>query len=336
MDPLSPDKIPVVDAGALVRNAGDKRAAAAAIGRACREHGFFYVVGHGIDPDLQRRLEAASRAFFSQDAAAKLRLSMAKGGRAWRGYFPVGGELTSGQPDLKEGLYFGSELPPEHPDVKAGLPLHGANQFPADQPALKAAVLEYLSAATGLGHALMRGIALSLGLEEGFFHDRYTRDPLVLFRIFNYPAPATGAALREAWGVGEHTDYGVLTILKQDDSGGLEVKATNGWIPAPPVPDAFVCNLGDMLDRMTGGFYKSTPHRVRNSSGTDRLSWPFFFDPNFHAEVKPLPIPAASAARDDSSERWDKANVHAINGTYGAYLLSKIGKVFPELKDEVL
>jgi polar amino acid transport system ATP-binding protein len=91
-----------------------------------------------------------------------------------------------------------------------------------------------------------------------------------------------------------------------------------------------------MLDRMTGGLYKSTPHRVRNASGKDRMSWPFFFDPNFHAEVKALPLAAAQAARDDSAERWDKANVHAFSGTYGAYLLGKVGKVCPDLKDDVL
>lgn len=328
--------IPIIDINPLVTGTGDSRATAAAIGQACRDHGFFYIVGHGVDPNLQAQLEASSRAFFQQSLAEKMQIPMSKGGRAWRGYFPVGGELTSGRPDLKEGLYFGSELSPDHPDVKAGLPLHGANLFPATPGALRPTVLSYIAAVTAVGHALMRGIALSLDLAEDYFDQRYTRDPLILFRIFNYPAPASGEQLQSTWGVGEHTDYGVLTILKQDNSGGLEVKSKNGWIAAPPVADAFVCNLGDMLDRMTGGLYKSTPHRVRNSSGKDRISWPFFFDPNFHVVVKPLPVAAAALARDDSHERWDKANVHAFTGSYGDYLLSKVAKVFPDLKDDVL
>ena len=108
------------------------------------------------------------------------------GGRAWRGYFPVGGELTSGIPDDKEGLYFGAELDERDPRVIAGTPLHGRNLFP-QRPDLRGPVLAWLNEMTRLAHALMRGIALSLGLDANYFFDRYTRDPLILFRIFNYP-----------------------------------------------------------------------------------------------------------------------------------------------------
>jgi isopenicillin N synthase-like dioxygenase len=332
-------QVPIIDIGPLVAPgaaAGERRAVADALGDACRDAGFFYVVGHGVDSALQNRLETLSRQFFALDVKTKMDIAMEKAGRAWRGYFPVGNELTSGKPDLKEGLYFGSELGPDHPDVKSGLPLHGANLFPAAVPDLQSVVLKYIQVMTDLGHTLMAGLSLSLGLEESYFHARYTADPLVLFRIFNYPAPATPAQLQETWGVGEHTDYGVLTILRQDDSGGLEVKSTRGWVAAPPVPGSFVCNIGDMLDRMTGGLYRSTPHRVRNSSGKARLSWPFFFDPNFHAEVKPVPAAANAQARTGAEDRWDRANVHAFQGTYGDYLLQKVGKVFPDLKRQAL
>jgi isopenicillin N synthase-like dioxygenase len=102
--------IPVIDISALVSGTADRRAVADNIGQACRDCGFFYIVGHGVDEQLQRRLEEVSRQFFAQDLATKLDISMTRGGRAWRGYFPVGGELTSGKPDLKEGIYFGAEL----------------------------------------------------------------------------------------------------------------------------------------------------------------------------------------------------------------------------------
>jgi isopenicillin N synthase-like dioxygenase len=329
-------ELPIIDVSPLIARSPGRKAVARALGEACREAGFFYVVGHGIDQGLQDRLEALSRRFFALDLATKMEIAMPKAGRAWRGFFPVGDELTSGKPDLKEGLYFGSELGPDHPDVRAGLPLHGANQFPTSVPELRPVVLEYLRVMTELGHALMEGLALSLELDEAYFYDRYTADPLVLFRIFNYPAPSTPAQLASTWGVGEHTDYGVLTILKQDDSGGLEVKSSQAWIAAPPVAGSFVCNIGDMLDRMTGGLYRSTPHRVRNASGRDRLSWPFFFDPNFHVEVGKLPLPPGAAPRADAEERWDKADVHAFRGSYGDYVLRKVGKVFPALKDEAL
>lgn len=134
--------------------------------------------------------------------------------------------------------------------------------------------------------------------------------------------------------MGEHTDYGVLTILKQDDCGGLQVKTGSGWIEAPPLADSFVCNIGDMLDRMTGGLYLSTPHRVRNISGKSRYSFPLFFDPNFNSVVSPIfkekpPI-------DNQLNRWDQTSVHLLSGTYGDYLLGKVAKVFPELKKAVL
>src|SRR5262245_53988185 len=262
--------IPIIDIGPLVGGREDSCAVADEIGQACRGCGFFYVVGHGVGEDLQRRLEHHSRRFFAQELEAKMEIRMARGGRAWRGYFPVGGELTSGRPDQKEGLYFGAELASDDPRVRAGTPLHGPNLFPdANVPELRAVVLEYMAALTRLGHALLRGLALGLGLDESYFADHGTRDPLVLFRIFSYP-PASAAPDPTLWGVGEHTDYGLLTMLWQDESGGLEVRSRSRWVAAPPVPGSFVCNIGDMLDRMTKGLYRSTAHRVRNPSARDR------------------------------------------------------------------
>lgn len=325
--------LPVVDVAPLVARTPERGAAASSIGAACRTRGFFYIAGHGVDEALQSRLERQSRTFFALDLATKLEIGMARGGHAWRGYFPLGGELTSGQPDRKEGLYFGAELDAGDPLVRAGTPLHGRNLFPVTVAGFKETVLAYMAALTALGHSMMEGIALSLGLEASYFETRYTSHPLTLFRIFNYPAqPSTGRAAAE-WGVGEHTDYGVLTILKQDDAGGLQVKSGKDWVDAPPIPGTFVCNIGDMLDRMTGGLYRSTPHRVRNASAHDRLSFPFFFDPNWDAQI--APIEGAERPADDGAERWDRANVHEFRGTYGDYVLSKVAKVFPALRETV-
>lgn len=326
--------LPIIDIGPLASGTAGRDEVARQIGLACRQAGFFYIVGHGVADELQLRLEHCSRRFFAQDVETKLEIGMAKGGKAWRGYFPVGRELTSGRPDLKEGIYFGAELSPDHPLVKAGTPMHGPNLFQENIPMFRETVLGYMEAMTRLGHVLMRGIALSLGLSESYFADRYTSDPLILFRIFNYPADPPRPGRQENWGVGEHTDYGVLTILKQDGSGGLQVRARSGWIDAPPVPRSFVCNIGDMLDRMTGGLYRSTPHRVRNPARRDRLSFPFFFDPNFNVEVKPIEV--TWPVDDDRDERWDRASIHEFSGTYGEYLLGKVSRVFPELHREVL
>lgn len=327
-----PDSIPIIDLTALTSASGSAEQIASEISCACRHNGFFYIVGHGVDENLQLRLEDLSRQFFARGLDDKMTIRMEHAGRAWRGYFPVGDELTLGKPDQKEGLYFGSELDEEHPKVAAGVPLHGCNRFP-DLPGFRETVLEYIAALTHLGHTVMRGVSLSLGLDETYFAERYTHDPLILFRIFHYP-PLAVSPDNEQWSVGEHTDYGLLTILRQDDSGGLQVKSRNQWLDAPPIPGSFVCNIGDMLERITGGVYRSTPHRVRNLSGTGRLSFPFFFDPNFDAEVRP--VDSAAVLDDDPRDRWDSASVHDIGGTYGEYLLNKVAKVFPELGSEAL
>ena len=336
MPMTDPQTLPVIDIAPLISGAPDRNRVAAQIGAACRAHGFFYVTGHGVYAALVQRLEDLSRRFFELPEETKMQWRMALGGRAWRGFFPLGGELTSGRPDWKEGLYLGTELPASHPLVQAKTPVHGPNLFP-DVPGLRETILAYMAAVTQLGHRLMEGIALSLGLPASYFAERYTADPLILFRLFNYPSQPVPEGMDVQWGVGEHTDYGLLTILHQDTVGGLAVHTPGGWIDAPPVPGAFVCNIGDMLDRMTGGLYKSTPHRVkRNTSGRDRLSFPLFFDPNFEARVQRIEGLAGAEARDDSAERWDRANVHAFNGRYGDYLLAKVSKVFPQLRDEVL
>jgi isopenicillin N synthase-like dioxygenase len=236
-----PGRVPVIDVSELVRGSGDGgRRAAREIGEACRESGFFYVVGHGVQGELLTRLDRLARQFFARPVDDKMLLRMDLGGQAWRGYFPLGGELTSGKPDAKEGLYFGAELGGDDARVRAGVPLHGRNLFPADLPGFRETVLGYLDALTGLGHALMRGIALSLGLEAGYFRDRYMTDPLILFRIFRYP-PVPAREGEPQWGVGEHTDYGMLTILMQDDVGRPTVGSTLHPCPAPSFATSATC-----------------------------------------------------------------------------------------------
>jgi len=305
------------------------------MGAACVDHGFFYVVHHGVDEALVQRLDGLARRFFALPEASKRECAMALGGRAWRGWFPLGGELTSNRPDWKEGLYLGTELPDDHPRVASGTPLHGRNILPDEAilPGFRAAIAAYMDAVGALGKRVLEGLAASLGLEASYFDARYTADPLLLFRLFLYPSRPVPQGLDASHGVGEHTDYGLLTLLRQDDVGGLEVRTDRGWIQARPVPGSFICNIGDMLDRATGGRYRSTPHRVRlNTSGRDRLSMPLFIDPDFDSRV----VPIRSPKEDDRDRRWDGASVHLFEGTYGDYVMRKVGKVFPDLGRAVL
>ena len=139
----------------------------------------------------------------------------------------------------------------------------------------------------------------------------------------------------DGWGVAEHTDYGLLTILATDANDGLQVRGPDGWIDVPSEPGVFVVNLGDMLDRMTEGRYRSTPHRVRNTSDAERLSFPCFIDPSWDVRCPVLPL-AGTPPADDADRRWDGTSVRAWDGTYGEYLTAKVAKVFPALRDNVL
>ena len=321
----------MIDVAPLLRAGSDRdvRAVADAIDAACRDVGFFVISGHGVDPRLRRDLDAAAREFFALPEETKAEIAMARAGLAWRGWFPVGGELTSGRPDRKEGIYFGEEHDGAHPGVRAGRPLHGSNLFPERPTQLRSLVLDYVSALTALGQSVLEAVALGLGLPRAWFRTHLTADPVVLFRIFHYPPAAPNP---DDWGVGEHTDYGLLTLLGQDGNAGLQVHAAGGWVDVPPDTDTFVCNIGDMLERLTGGRYRSTAHRVRNDSGAERLSYPFFLDPSWDAVVDRLPIVERPPDDDEAAaQRWDRASVHGFSGAYGDYLRQKVSKVFPEL-----
>lgn len=129
-----------------------------------------------------------------------MKIHMKNAGRAWRGYFPVGDELTSGKVDLKEGLYLGLELPETHELVQKQIPFHGRNLFPERPEKLKTLILSWLDQMKRLGACLMSAIAASLNLPENYFAENICKDSLCLFRIFNYPLQKETA--NGLWGVG--------------------------------------------------------------------------------------------------------------------------------------
>ena len=313
-------QVPIIDIGASD--------APQAIDRACRTTGFFALAGHGIPTSLRTELLAAARSLFALSPERKQAVALAHGGTAWRGWFALGDELTSGVPDLKEGFYVGREL------ASSPLALHGPNIWPPEVPELQSTVTAWMEAMEELGQRTLAAMATGLGLDEHWFRSGITADPTVLFRIFRYPPHPDGAADR--WGVGEHSDYGLLTLLAHDGTPGLEVNVRGAWVDVVPDPALIVCNLGDMLDRLTLGRYRSTAHRVRNVAGHDRISLPFFLDPSWDAVVEPLPLDDGWEAPTERSQRWDRADLTTIDGPYGEWLLAKVRQVFPQLADVVL
>ncbi|MCC7283377.1 MAG: isopenicillin N synthase family oxygenase [Acetobacteraceae bacterium] len=283
-------EIPVID---LVQPAA---ALGIAIRAAAIDVGFFYIAGHGVPRPVIETAFTEARAFFRAPDAVKESVRV---NRLHRGWLKPGGATMEGaaRPDLKESFIFGLELPETDPDVLAGTPLMGPNQWPAAMPRLRPALAAYYDAVLACGQRLLRGFAAALRLPEDHFEAAF-RKPLARGTAIWYPPQPPGDA--DQFGVSAHTDYGCITILAQDATGGLQVKNRAGeWIAAPPIPDTFVINIGDLMARWTNDLFVSTPHRVVNASGRERQSIATFYDPNFHTPIAVLPtciepgIPAA-------------------------------------------
>jgi isopenicillin N synthase-like dioxygenase len=320
------DEIPVIDIGPLGTGPAEaRRVTIAAIEHACKNIGFFYITNHGVPAALiAQTFEEATR-FFALPTADKAGIAIEKSA-CHRGWFRIGGEnldpekqKTTG--DFKEGVKIGRDLAPSHPLVAARTPLHGPNQWP-DLPGWRAVMENYYSAMDALGRRLLGAFAASLGLDDRFF-EPWLHAPMTTLGPLHYP-PQTGRITEAQIGAGAHTDYGCLTILAQDDAGGLQVRNAAGtWIDAPPIPGTFVVNIGDMMERWTNGVFTSTLHRVINVSGHERYSVPFFFDPDFAAPVECL----ATCLAPGETPKYAPT-------TAGQHLLDKINASFEYHKEK--
>ena len=280
---------PVIDIAALRRHdPAGRRAVAAAIREACVSTGFFYIADHGVEADRVGALLSDGKRFFDQPLAVKDRNAMKKS-RMNRGYDGIGNQSLDAATgfDRKESYFVGNDLGDDHPLVRAGTPNHGPNQWPDGLPGWREGVLDYFATMDALSHLLMNGLALSLDLPWGYFESCLV-DHMSSLRLLHYPPHPEADPDREV-GCGAHTDWGALTVLTQDATGGLEIQLPNGaWVPARPIPGTFVVNIGDMMQRWTNDLYVSTPHRVLNRSAHDRYSAAFFFDPAYHTNVECL------------------------------------------------
>ena len=272
------DEIPIIDLAE-----SDLKAAARKVRHACENSAFFYIANHGVAPAVVEGAFSAAKTFFELPLDEKMKVYKSK---FHRGYLPLGTTQYPGQKkDLKDSFDFGVDLPLDDPDVVAGLPLHGPNQWP-DMPGFRPALEAYFAGVNAAGMKLMRVLAISLDLEEDFFTRLYSK-PSILSRVIHYPQPEESHAAEFGIGALAHTDYGHITILAQDPAGGLEVQLPSGeWIAAPYVPDTFVVNLGDLTARWTNDVYRSNSHRVVNRLNRGRMSIPTFMNPNHRAVVE--------------------------------------------------
>ena len=278
------DRLPIVDVSGLYSEDLEVRLATAKVlDHAARDAGFFYVTGHQVSREQQAALVDHAQRFFASSHDWKMRYYIGQS-LAHRGYVPEGEEVfAGGKRDKKEAFDTGADLSLDDPLVKAGTPLLGPNVWP-EQPGFSEAVTSYYQAAFALGRVLFRGFSLALGLPETHFETYLSKPPSQL-RLVHYPFDASAA---DAPGIGAHTDYECFTILLPT-APGLEVMNGEGsWIDAPPIDNAFVVNIGDMLEVWTGGTYVATSHRVRKVS-EERYSFPLFFACDYATVVEPLP-----------------------------------------------
>jgi len=294
--PKPATNIPVVNlAGGSSSIDQVRNRAAQEIHRACRENGFFYVSNHGVEPELIANQFDMAKRFFDLPLEEKMRLSL-RLNRAAVGYEPIGGQKLDSQdptkaaapPDLKESFNWGSDVPPDHPYAVAGYRGYGTNRVPPI-PGFKDQMNAYAAAMRALGDLLLGLIARSLDQPDDWFKPYFKSNGGNL-RMIKYP-PQPSAAEFNQLGAGAHTDWGGVTILAQDEIGGLEVRNVAGeWIQAKPVANSFIINVGDLMARWTNGLYNSNFHRVRNNDTVrDRYSIPFFYDADPPAVIEAIP-----------------------------------------------
>ncbi len=314
------DSLPVIDIADLSGPDPARRLAVAdAIGVACRDVGFFYIINHGIPQAEIEEVYRQAAAFYALPMAEKLRYDINDCGRH-RGYVAIGGLAADAHDaaafDFHEAFEVSLELPPTDADYLAGNLMYGPNVWPQTPADFRPVVYRYFEQVRALGHRLFRGFALALGMPEDFFEDKIDK-PMAQLRVLHYPPQPEPIDPRHI-GVGAHTDYECFTILATS-APGLQVQNSAGdWIAAPPVPGAFVINVGDIMARWTNDVFLSTVHRVINTSGGDRYSLPFFFGANYHAEVRCLPScesPEHPARHPPiTAGEWTVANITAAYG----------------------
>jgi len=311
--------VPVIDLTGFSDGAsGVRDRIGAAVDRACREVGFFSIVGHGVDDRMMADSHREAMSFFDLALEDRMAVVMPEPGYPY-GYNPFNAEALNrsiggdAPPDLKETFNVGPIVTPEldamaDADQRA---IYAPNLWPAAQPSLRSAIEAHYRSMSELASTLMQVFAVSLGLDDHWF-DVFVDQHTSALRLAHYPAlsdaPKDGGAR-----AGAHTDYGTLTILLLDDEPGLQVESLDGqWVDVKAPDEALVVNLGDLMQRWTNDRWRSTMHRVvvpAGRGGERRLTMPFFHNANWDAVVECITGPGEDARHEPV--------------TAGAHLMSK-------------
>ena len=276
------ESVPVIDIDGLDQGSAANNTVAE-IAAACETWGFFQIVGHGVPADLIQRTWSSTKAFFA--AAPEDKNSVRRSRDNPWGYY--NNELTKNRRDKKEVFDF---------TVAGKDGIYGAeNRWPDHDPEFRRTMLEYLDAVSAVSLRLLQAFCQGLGLPGDFLNEDFATNHSGFLRLNYYPVkdPLEGTSTAQQseadMGVHHHTDAGALTVLLQDDIGGLQAYHNGMWHDVPPIENAFVINTGDMMQVWSNDKYQSPVHRVLPMKATDRFSLPFFYNPSANTRVAPLP-----------------------------------------------
>lgn len=319
------ETLPILDLSQLDQGEEARAAFLAQLCQVTHEVGFFYLVGHGIPQAMIDGIFEEARRFFALPLPDKMQIEMVNSPH-FRGYTRIGGEYTRGEIDWREQIDFGAEREVvTDPDAPAYMRLDGPNQWPDALPSLREVCTAWDGYCMAIARKLMRAWAESLGSPADIFDAAIGDRPSTLTKLVRYPGRDG-----RGQGVGAHKDPGMLTLLMiEEGKGGLQVEYEDRWIDAPPVPGAFVVNIGELLEHATDGFLKATLHRVVTpEQAQERLSVPFFFNPALDAHIPKLQLPPdlaerAPGVRQDPDD-WN-------HGTMGENMLKARLRAHPDV-----
>ncbi|HYC48182.1 MAG TPA: 2-oxoglutarate and iron-dependent oxygenase domain-containing protein [Burkholderiales bacterium] len=299
--------IPVIDFGPAFRGEpGGLDAVAAHVRHACEHVGFFYIAGHGVAQEVIDAAFEASREFHALPLEDKMRLKINENNI---GYLPVNQSMQRAttvhkntRPNYNDSFFISHDRGADHPDVIAGKPLRGRNQWPDGHAQMRAAMVRYFKALEGVGERMLPVLARSLDMPADYFGPFFENEAHINLRFLHYPPQETDDA--EQFGQAPHTDNSFITILAREKVPGLAVQLPSGeWLPPPVIPGTFLVNLGNMMKRWSNDRFRSTPHGVLNDSGADRYSIAFFYSPNPASRIECLP----SCTGPDNPPRYPPA-----------------------------
>jgi isopenicillin N synthase-like dioxygenase len=294
--------IPLIDLRRFAAAGDDRAVFLSELRDAARRVGFFYLSGHGIDAALLDAVMASAKRFFALPEPDKLAIEMVNSPH-FRGYTRVAWECTRGSQDWREQIDIGAEKPvlAPVPQAQPWTRLQGPNQWPAALPGLRPTVLRWQDEATRVLTQLLRAFAAALGQPERVFEPLYRPDPHVLVKLIRYPGRDLTTSDQ---GVGAHKDSSLLSLLLQDEQGGLQVETGEGWMDVLPRAGTLVVNIGEILELASDGYLRATLHRVITPpAGRERLSAAFFLGARLDATVPVLPLPPDLAAQARGPER---------------------------------